>query len=141
VRALMSASALFNAGFAGCEALLAVFAIRTLHLTPGTLGLTVAAGGAAVPRWVILSFAALGALSLLPLLRVPRLSWSTHHESGSQYTKDNSQQVLGVQPMHERSNQAEAAEVAQMPAVRRQSACRGGHDGKFKKHRQLPMNP
>ncbi|GAA5179245.1 MFS transporter [Rugosimonospora acidiphila] len=184
LRALMWASALFNAGFAGYEALLTVFAIRTLHLTPGTLGLSVAAGGVGVPlgvalsrtaerrvgrgptlvlaaalsaagpflvaaatpgtavqlvaaatavtgigggcwgvaalttrqllshpdmrvqttathrfvslgvlapaawaaglaadtvgpRWAILTFAALGALSLLPLLRVPRLSWST----------------------------------------------------------------
>ncbi len=195
LRALMWASALFNAGFAGYEALLAVFAIRTLHLTPGTLGLTVAAGGVAVPlgvalsrtaerrtgrgptmvlaaglsaagpflvaaaspgtavwlfiaatvvtgigggcwgvaaltarqllshpdmrvqttathrfvslgvlplaawtaglaanavgtRWVILSFAVLGAFCLPPLLRVPRLSWAPHRESGSEYTED-----------------------------------------------------
>ena len=58
LRALMWASALFNAGFAGYEALLAIFAIRTLHLTPGILGLTLSAAGVAIPLGVALSHTA-----------------------------------------------------------------------------------
>jgi len=55
LRAVLWSSVLFNAGLAGYEALLVVFAIRHLGLSPEVLGLAVGIGGTGVPIGLLLS--------------------------------------------------------------------------------------
>lgn len=55
LRGLLSSSVLFNFGFAGYQALLVVFAVRTLGLHPSTLGLALGLGGLGVPLGLLLS--------------------------------------------------------------------------------------
>lgn len=55
LRAVLWSSMLFNAGVAGYEALLVVFAIQHLGLSPAILGLAVGIGGAGVPIGLLLS--------------------------------------------------------------------------------------
>lgn len=55
LRALLWSSVLFNAGQAGYEALLVVFAVQHLGLSPTTLGLAIGIGGAGVPIGLLLS--------------------------------------------------------------------------------------
>ena len=55
LRAVLWSSMLFNAGLAGYEALLVVFAIQHLGLSPAVLGLAVGIGGAGVPIGLLLS--------------------------------------------------------------------------------------
>ena len=54
LRAVLWASVWFNTGMAGCQALLVVFAIRTLGLSPQSLGLAVGIGGIGVPIGLVL---------------------------------------------------------------------------------------
>ena len=55
LRAVLWSSMLFNAGLAGYEALLVVFAIQHLGLSPAVLGLAVGIGGTGVPIGLLLS--------------------------------------------------------------------------------------
>jgi MFS family permease len=55
LRALLWSSVLFNGGMAGYEALLVVFAIHHLQLSPVVLGLVIGIGGAGVPVGLLLS--------------------------------------------------------------------------------------
>jgi MFS family permease len=55
LRAVLWSSMLFNAGLAGYEALLVVFAIGHLGLSPEILGLAVGSGGTGVPVGLLLS--------------------------------------------------------------------------------------
>jgi MFS family permease len=68
LRALLGASMLFNFGIAGYEALLVVFAIRHLGLTPADLGLVIGIGGAGVPIGLLLSGPAERRLGVGPVL-------------------------------------------------------------------------
>lgn len=68
LRALLGASMLFNFGVAGYEALLVVFAIRHLGLSPAVLGLVIGIGGAGVPIGVLLSGPAERRLGVGPVL-------------------------------------------------------------------------
>lgn len=62
LRAILWCGVIYNAGFAMYEALLAVFAVRTLDLSPATLGLALGLGGAGFPvgsllaRWLDVRF-------------------------------------------------------------------------------------
>lgn len=55
LRAVMWSSVVFNFGMAGYEALLVVFAVSHLGLSPAVLGLAVGIGGAGVPIGLLLS--------------------------------------------------------------------------------------
>jgi MFS family permease len=55
LRAVLQSSVLFNAGLAGYEALIVVFAIRYIGLSPEILGLAVGIGGTGVPIGLLLS--------------------------------------------------------------------------------------
>ena len=55
LRAVLGSSMLFNVGLAGYEALLVVFAIQHLGLSPAVLGLAVGIGGTGVPIGLLLS--------------------------------------------------------------------------------------
>jgi len=55
LRAVLWSSVLFNAGLAGYEALLVVFAVEHLGLSPMTLGLAIGVGGAGVPIGLLMS--------------------------------------------------------------------------------------
>lgn len=55
LRALLWSSVQFNLGVAGYEALLVVFAVNHLGLTPAVLGLAVGVGGVGVPIGLLLS--------------------------------------------------------------------------------------
>ncbi len=68
LRALLWSSMLFNAGVAGYEALLVVFAIQHLGLSPAVLGLAVGTGGAGVPIGLLLSGPAQRRLGVGPVL-------------------------------------------------------------------------
>jgi predicted MFS family arabinose efflux permease len=54
LRAVLWSSVWFNTGFAGYQAMLVVFAVRTLGLSPSTLGLAVGLGGLGVPAGLLL---------------------------------------------------------------------------------------
>lgn len=55
LRAILWSSVLFNAGLAGYEALLVVFAVKHLGLSPTVLGLAIGIGGIGVPLGLLLS--------------------------------------------------------------------------------------
>ncbi len=55
LRAVMWSSVVFNFGMAGYEALLVVFAVSSLGMSPAALGLAVSIGGAGVPIGLLLS--------------------------------------------------------------------------------------
>lgn len=55
LRAVLWSSVLFNFGMAGYQALLVIFAVTHLALSPGVLGLAVGLGGAGVPIGLLLS--------------------------------------------------------------------------------------
>jgi hypothetical protein len=55
LRGLLWSSMLFNFGVAGYEALLVVFAVRHLGLSPAILGLVIGIGGSGVPLGLLLS--------------------------------------------------------------------------------------
>jgi MFS family permease len=55
LRGLLCSSMLFNFGVAGYEALLVVFAVRHLGLSPAILGLVIGIGGTGVPIGLLLS--------------------------------------------------------------------------------------
>lgn len=68
LRAVLWSSMLFNAGIAGYEALLVVFAVQHLGLSPAVLGLAVGAGGIGVPIGLLLSGSAERRLGVGPVL-------------------------------------------------------------------------
>lgn len=55
LRAIMWSSVVFNFGMAGYEALLVVFAVSSLGMSPAALGLAIGIGGAGVPIGLVLS--------------------------------------------------------------------------------------
>jgi MFS family permease len=55
LRGVLWSSVWFNTGMSGYQALLVVFAVRTLGLSPSTLGLAVGLGGLGVPIGLLLS--------------------------------------------------------------------------------------
>ena len=68
LRPIMICGALYNLGVAMYDVMIAVFSVRTLHLSAFVLGLTLAAGGAACGlRSAMLTAAATASTCMIPL--------------------------------------------------------------------------
>jgi predicted MFS family arabinose efflux permease len=70
LRAMLQSSVLFNMGVAGYEALLVVFAIQHLGLSPAALGLAVGVGGAGVPLGLLVARSAERRVGVGPILMI-----------------------------------------------------------------------